>query len=356
MQKSQESKKRIDGMDAMKAMGILMVLSLHVSLWSTDFIREPSGIKVLEYALRLISEGVPIFVMANGFFILNRRSLDLRAHCKKMLKMFILFWVWGLILVIAGHGIKDLSIGYIVKCILGTISGSEYTGVLWFIENLLALYFIYPLLWEIFQKRFDLFRYLFVLIMIFVAGTDTVELLRDALSGGHLENLLNDLLFFINRFNFAGNGWFLLYFMLGGMIRKYSDYIQNKRAIFTAFGFGSWLLSVWFGYYMSIKRGYIYDEWFNYGSIFMIIILVGLYAMLSGYRNNGGLGGRFIASVGQNTFGIYLSHFMFIYFLNALTGAYVIKRSICFIIIFTVSYAFAVTVKKLPFICRMVEL
>lgn len=45
--------KRIDGLDIMKALGICMVLALHVPLWSTDFIEHPDIAHVVQYAARL---------------------------------------------------------------------------------------------------------------------------------------------------------------------------------------------------------------------------------------------------------------------------------------------------------------
>lgn len=54
-------KKRIDGLDVLKALGICMVLSLHVPLWDPDFITNPNIVHILQYAARIVSEGVPIF-------------------------------------------------------------------------------------------------------------------------------------------------------------------------------------------------------------------------------------------------------------------------------------------------------
>lgn len=54
-------KKRIDGLDVLKALGIFMVLSLHVPLCDPDFITSPNIVHILQYAARIVSEGVPIF-------------------------------------------------------------------------------------------------------------------------------------------------------------------------------------------------------------------------------------------------------------------------------------------------------
>lgn len=89
------SKKRIDNLDLIKAIGILMVISLHVPLWEPDFMSSYNASHVLQYFFRLISEGVPLFVTVNGFLLLKKDSLDIQKHLKKMLRMFGLLILWG---------------------------------------------------------------------------------------------------------------------------------------------------------------------------------------------------------------------------------------------------------------------
>ena len=87
--------KRIDNLDLMKAMGILMVISLHVPLWDPDFMLSYDMSHVMQYLFRLISEGVPVFVTVNGFLLLKKNYLDIRKHIQKMLRMFGLLLLWG---------------------------------------------------------------------------------------------------------------------------------------------------------------------------------------------------------------------------------------------------------------------
>ena len=54
-------KKRIDGLDVSPALRICMVLSLHVPLCDPDIITSPNIVQILQYAARIVSEGVPIF-------------------------------------------------------------------------------------------------------------------------------------------------------------------------------------------------------------------------------------------------------------------------------------------------------
>ena len=62
-----QTQKRIDGLDIMKAFAIMMVITLHIPLWHMDFITYPSGFVSLQYAMRLIAEGVLDFSCALAY-------------------------------------------------------------------------------------------------------------------------------------------------------------------------------------------------------------------------------------------------------------------------------------------------
>ena len=46
--------KRIDSLDLLKAIAIMLVLALHVPLYHIDFIEQPTASRVFQYFLRLI--------------------------------------------------------------------------------------------------------------------------------------------------------------------------------------------------------------------------------------------------------------------------------------------------------------
>lgn len=69
-----QTKKRYDYLDLLKFIAIIMVMCLHVQIWSDNFIEDKSVWKVFSYACRLISEGVPIFVAVNGFLLLKKAN------------------------------------------------------------------------------------------------------------------------------------------------------------------------------------------------------------------------------------------------------------------------------------------
>ena len=151
-------KKRYDNIDLLKCLSTLMVISLHIPLWSDNFIESSSIPQIIQYAFRLISEGVPFFVAVNGFLMLQKKSFDMKLHLRKMGRIFGLFVLWAGILICVSFALwgvpEELSSEQFIGYILDTKVGSPYTGVLWFLENLLGVYVVFPILWKIYQDDF----------------------------------------------------------------------------------------------------------------------------------------------------------------------------------------------------------
>lgn len=356
-----QEKQRKDNLDLLKAIGILLVITLHVPLWSFDFIAEPSVSHVLQYAMRLLSEGVPIFLMVNGYLLLRKQTFDMHKHLRKMGHLFLLFLLWSVILITVGQLCSDspdksFTIGVYLSYIANTQVGSVYTGVLWYLQNLLAVYLIYPILKKIYDDNFRLFRYLFILATIFSIGRATISVLLYALNVFTGINDHGQLLNFIGRFNPVANAEYVYYFMLGGILTKAEEKIREKRTVWMAGGLAAWITASVFGYGISLRTASVFKENWNYNSIFMTVILIGLWAAALPYRNKGGYAGRLIAEIGRDTLGIYLIHFVFIYVLNryypAVTGA---DRWIRYGIVILCSLVFATIARRIPGVRKIVE-
>ena len=205
---------------------------------------------------------------------------------------------------------------------------------------------------------FQLFKYGFGIVAFFTVGIDTLQLLRDFVVAVTNDGaILDELIHFINRFSSIGNGWYVFYFMLGGMIFHYLDVIRQKQALFGLVGILSWPLAFLYGYAMSRLTGKVYNASFNYASIFMTFFLIGLIALTCTYKNGGNPIQKLIASVGQNTFGIYLSHMIFI---SIVTRFFYINSGItriaAFLAVFVASYLFSLVIRKIPGLRRLVDL
>lgn len=359
-------KKRLDNLDVMKAFAILAVLTLHAGVWNTDFVAPFSVSRLAQYACRLLAEGVPIFLMTNGYLLLRKNQLDLERHIRKMGKMVALILIWAAILTIVGNALaaepEPFSVKMLLQYVFGTRVFAEYTGVLWFLQFLIAVYVVYPLLWMAYKNDFKIYQYIFRMLVFFVALASILMLLRDAVATRWDTSLLSTIIAFFETLSpfgsiFGGFVWYLFYFMLGGMIYHYEEQIRNRRVMWMVAGVLSWLFGLGYGVAISFATGVTYSASFLYNTGLFALCIMGLFALLLPYENKGNWVQRFIASVGENTFGIYLSHYLFLFIcfkfwiFDSLGG-----RILEFIAVFMMSYLFSLVVGKIPYLKWLTEL
>lgn len=359
-------KKRLDNLDVMKAFAIMAVLTLHTGIWRTDFVSPFSVSMLAQYACRLLAEGVPIFLMTNGYLILRKNQLDFGKHIKKIGKILALILIWATILTIVGNTLapepEPFSLSMLLRYVFGTRVFAEYTGVLWFLQFLIAVYVVYPLLWMAYKNDFKIYQYIFGMLTFFVALVSVLSLLRDAVAARWDASLLSTMIQFIETlspFGSANDGfvWYLFYFMFGGMICHYEEQIRNRRVMWMIAGVLAWLFGLSYGVAISFAMGVTYSASFLYNTGLFALCILGLFAFLMPYENCGRLIQRFVASVGENTFGIYLSHFLFIYVYHKFCIPDVfIERITEFVVVFIASYLFSLVVGKIPYLKWLTEL
>ena len=355
----QSTNKRLDNLDLIKAIGIVMVLSLHVPLWKYDFITIPKWTHVLQYIGRLSAEGVPIFVFVNGFLLLGKKTFDLKKHLRKMGHLFFLFILWSIILITVGQlstgqSKEAFSLNAYFLYILNTKVGSPYTGVLWFLQNLLGVYLIFPAIKRVYDTDWRIYSYIFAVVAFFSVGKTVITLVLGLLQRfAHMPNV-EEIVFFIGRFNSIANGDYVYYFMLGGIVAKYSQEIKQKRVVLSMIGLLSWIVSIVFAYKMSIIDQVVYNPAFNYNSVFMTFILIGLFSFTLPYMNQGKPHQKLLSSLGSNTMGMYLTHYIFIYIVNRyLPGVNGSIRFLRFLIVLICSYLLTLVMGKLPILKRI---
>ena len=138
---NQIEKKRYDYVDILKTIAIFMVIILHSINFNMNFIEEESIKSYISFFIRILCEGVPIFICVNGFLILNKK-FELKNHLQKILKTFIVLNIWSVINIILIKLITNVNLDFrdILKNILLTNIWNQYTGPLWFLQNLIMLY------------------------------------------------------------------------------------------------------------------------------------------------------------------------------------------------------------------------
>ena len=354
------NKEYYDFIDLLKTIAIIMVIFLHIPVWNVDFIATNNISNIIQYWMRVACEGVPIFLTVNGFLIFKKNNLDYVAHRKKIIKMIILFFLWAIILSLIKAFVHNeaISIFDLVRYIVNTTSGSKYTGVLWFLQQFIGLYLFVPFLWQISNNNSDGFMNLFIIIFLLTIGIDTIELIRDIFPNNlSIYNIINDCINFVNRFNILGKGAFLLYFLLGGAIVHYQNTINSNKRILIIIGLCNWFMAFLYGYIVSKRTGVLVSAGFNYFSLFMVMFIIGLFALASGYKNHGSVINQVITKIGTNSFGIYFVHTIIIdlinsnIFINSLLG-----RITTAIIVLIISTAISSILSKNKYLKELIKL
>lgn len=358
-------KKRYANIDLLKTIAILMVIALHVILYYTNFMDQNGNVNIsffIQYAFRLISEGVPIFILVNGFLMINKEKFDLKLHLKKILKIFLLLIVWSVIRIVGTKLIwrESLNLKDIIKNVLTTDINNKYTGALWFLQNLIALYLVYPVIKNLHDTNKVTYNYLFIVLLI---GTMLVNLIY------LLENLIKELTGFngiimlinyINKFQILTNTNFLIFFMLGGYLFENKEKFNDKKVRIKWIGISiaSWIIVVLYGYIMSKLQGKVYSNNYCYGTIFMLFILIGFFAITYKYNDNNKLYNKLITVIGKNSLGIYLIHTLILriinLFLNPINNIFL--RMLEVIGVLGMSLILTLILKKIPKLNKLVEL
>ena len=351
------TKVRFDNLDLLKAVAMLMVVSLHIPVWGPEYPMERFLPSLLSYAFRLVMEGVPIFVMVNGFLMFRKRELALGKHLKKIIHFVLLLWIWSFVMIIGGMVLtgEPISLEAIFSYFFSTRVGSKYTGVLWFLQSLIGLYLLMPILKIVYNANYKCYKYLFCIVAFFAVGIDTIELLLELLAPVIHGTAILSIPGYLERFGIFSDGSFVLFAMLGGILWRELEYIEQKRYLFAGLGLGAWLAAILCGVILGLDNHSMYNPTFNYGSIFMVFILVGWYAATLSYQNQGKWYHKVIRSIGENTLGIYFLHIFVIAIVRMLLPfESVVVRLVQWGIVFIASWLGSVMMKRIPIVKNLV--
>lgn len=357
----ESTRKRIEGLDLLKAYAIFVVISLHTGLWNYDIVA-CSEISVLaQYAFRLLAEGVPIFLIVNGFLLFRKNEFVLNKHLSKMGKILLLLILWAVLLTFSGYYLKGgvgwIGITRVFQSILSVRLGAENVGVLWFLVYLLQTYLIFPILWKIYKSDFKLYMYIFTVVAIFAVGINTLEVIRDVMFLETDVTVMNEFIDFFARFTPFGYVWYIYYFMLGGVLWYYYDALRAKRIPLFVASAISWLLLFGFGIVMSRSLGFVYRPSGNFDTIFAQVWLIGVFVFASSLSIKGKAPSSVISEIGKNTMGMYFSHFIFIeLFSNFMTRNTFVERLGFYFVVVICSFSFSFIISKIPGMKKLITI
>ena len=356
------NKKRYANIDLLKFVAIIMVIAIHSHLFSTNFIQSSHISTYIQYALRILCEGVAIFVFVNGFLLINKKEFDLKKHLKKALKIFLILILWSLILTVLIKIIykEPLHILDIIKNVFITDINNKYTGILWFLQNLITLYLIYPILKVVHDHNKKVYDYLFIVLLCTTIVTNLLGMISQLINTKINYSGINVLTEYVGKFQILTNRNFLIFFMLGGYIFENKEKFEPKeiRYKWSLIGIISWIISFIFAVVISKLQNKVYIDNFNYGSAFMPIILIGIFAITFDYQNKNKWYNKFIEFVGKNSLGIYLIHIIIIKIIDksSILGTSIVYRIIKVVLVFLISLLLTLIIKKIPKLKKIIEL
>lgn len=356
--------KKIDrdhSIDLLKIIAIYFVILIHNFYVSNNFIVNNTFESYTAFIIRLLIEGVLIFIFVNGYLLIDK-ELDLKKHLKKILRIFILIIIWAVIYSIILPIVfnDNVSIKSIITSVLETKIGHRYNGILWFLQNLIMLYLIFPLIKLVHDKDKKIYNYFFILVAFFTVGINLIMLVSQYVFNIlKMYNITNMLIDFISRYNPISNGYFILYFMLGGYVKEYKDKLLNNKNKIYILSIISIIIVSLYGIFYSKRLGYLYSSNFNYNTIFMVFIVIGLYVLFNQINFNKLPKWliNLITFLGNNTMGIYLLHYIcskvFIKFFEINTLIETLGFSLLILVISSIlTYIFS----KIPYINKIIKL
>ena len=350
------NKKRLLGLDVIKTIAIMFVIAIHIPLFQYDFVSDNNIGVYVQFALRMISKGVPLFFVVNGFLLLKRSELTISKHYRTMLKIFLLLLFWALFLIVINllYDKTPINRSLIIDLFLKTKAASLYTGELWFLQALFAVYMIYPLLWLSLQKERKLYYILFVLLLGFACIDELLNIMTSILDNPVYIGHLNNLNLFIHRLKLIDQyDWYVLYFMSGGLVSLFSEEIQKRKLLFTIIWFVMWLSFFFLSVFISKEKNQLFSQFIDNSSIFQLVSILFLFSVCLGIKGTN-ITEKLFLQIGSNTFGIYVTHQFFIRISRLLIPQDLfVERFLILLSTLVLSFFFTKTVKRITYLKRL---
>lgn len=302
--------KRVFWLDAARAIAIILVVFTHA--------HERAGIQseMLRSVFYSIDRlGVPLFFMISGGLILPKLvNCDLLTFYKKRVPQFIiLLVVWSVVTncikyYVDGGGVWDsLKTAFVNN---NGVYPSNYGGAsqMWFLYSITQLYLVAPFLAKMLHKASNREIMVFLLVcVIFNQFKHTATFFGG--DWGALHRMGTDL-----------TGPYLIFFVLGYLIIERSVWCGKTIKHFTAYALivmvpviSLVLIDHWSG---KVNNGL---HWYS-GSLFIVVSGIGLLLLIKWLFENAS--SRILSFVSKCSFGIYLTHYAFIYVSQGIMRGY----------------------------------
>ena len=311
-------KDRIAGLDLAKSLAIFLVIFIHY-IFYTGFVGD-TALNNLASTFSVV--GVPLFFAVNGYLLMNSRfSAD--KHLHKIYRMVFILLTWKIISLPILSALMHKSIDW--KSVPQYLLGGSYDvvplGYFWFINALLAIYIVFPILKTVYDapngKRYLGYVTIVLGALIFaVTLGDNAKDILASYSGHQVPQVLASL----SQYNILGGyGYALVYFIAGGyghdMAAWLSRHLSSKRAkniCLSLMALLAWGLLFTLQRFQARAKGISFYVDSGYQNVLTLILTIALFQLfIQVWKVPSGIN-SIVTAIGSNTLGIYYLHLMLI--------------------------------------------
>lgn len=311
-------KNRIAGLDLAKSLAIFLVIFIHY-IFYTGFVGDTT---LNNLASTFSVVGVPLFFAVNGYLLMNSRfSAD--KHLHKILRMVFILLTWKIISLPIVSALMHKSIDW--KSVPQYLLGGSYDmvplGYFWFINALLAIYIVFPILKTVYDdpngKRY--LGYVTIVLGALIFGVTLGDNAKDILAGysGHQ---VPQVLASLSQYNILGGyGYALVYFIAGGYghdiaawLSRHFSSARTKNICLSLVALLAWGLIFALQRFQARAKSISFYVESGYQNVLTLILTITLFQLFIQVRTVSSGLNPIVTCIGSNTLGIYYLHLMLI--------------------------------------------
>ena len=311
-------KDRIAGLDLAKSLAIFLVIFIHY-IFYTGFVGD-TALDNLASTFSVV--GVPLFFAVNGYLLMNSRfSAD--KHLHKILRVVFILLTWKILSLPILSALMHKSIDW--KSVPQYLLGGSYDvvplGYFWFINALLAIYIVFPILKTVYDDP-DGKRYLGyvtivlgALIFAVTLGDNAKDIL--AIYSGHQ---VPQVLASLGQYNILGDyGYALVYFIAGGYghdiaawLSRHLSSAKVKNICLSLVALLAWGLLFALQRFQARAKGISFYVDSGYQNVLTLILTIALFQLFIQVRKVPSGLNTIVTAIGSHTLGIYYLHLILI--------------------------------------------
>lgn len=363
--------RRFAYIDLIEALAISFVIIYHVGMYPKNILSDSSLLAYFNYWLTgLLSVCVPVFFFANGFLLFGK-PFNLERHIKKIVLIIavLFFWRFAIPLVLIPATNQEFTLIEFLHIAWDFKIG--WNNQLWFLETLICLYIVFPLLKLAFDNSRKVFLFFLTVCAICTFGNTILDELATMARACLTDNTgLVGFNFFGGINLFTGiKGYAFVYFCAGGLVHEKLDLIEKipatKRLVVSiaTIAISMTLLTLWGGY-ASFLSGKLWDNVYSaYDTIFTFAMTLSLFAICLSYKGKHRAINKIVMTISKNTLGIFILHYpVKVIFRLACPQLFATGTIFCTLpgsliyalIILAISLVLTLLLKKIPLIRKLV--